>query len=119
MSPLTVLAASLVSASGPLACTKRLSGGPLWTTPPPSARLLGGHTAYSSRSWPFASATAAASIVASELAEQIAKTFKFRGSLERFVTAAYHRLAMSPLTVLAASLVSASGPLARTLRASG
>src|SRR5829696_3678335 len=120
MSPLTVLAASFVSASGPLACTRTLLGGPtwlgepLWTTPPPSARLLDGHFAYSSLAWFPERLKEVASIVASEVAEQIANTFKFRGSLEWFATAAYQRLAMSPLTVLAASFVSASGPLART-----
>src|SRR5215211_2110731 len=119
MSPLTVLAASFVSASGPLACTTTLLGGPTWsgepwTTPPPSARLLDGHFAYSSLATFPERLKGVASIVASEVAEQIANTFKFRGSLEWFATAAYQRLAMSPLTVLAASFVSASGPLAAT-----
>src|SRR5215212_2936881 len=131
MSPLWVWAASPVESSGLLATTPRPEvGGPTGTTPPPSARLLGGHTAQSPRrllsvTWNDLLLSGTwkdfASIVASDLAEQIANTLKFRcciplPELPRLTTAAYHCLAMSPLWVLAEDPVASSGPLATTSR---
>jgi hypothetical protein len=85
-----------------------------WPTPPPTTRRPAGQLSLLSSLLPGSTERVPeASIVASEPAEQIAKTWKSRALAPKLKTDAYQPSATSPVSVFAVVPVASTGPLDR------